>query len=129
MNTTTAILILAAHYIGDWVLQVFFQKWMGRKHRDWRHLATHVVVLTIPLMLLSPLWGIVNGLVHGAVDAVTSRLTHRFYSRVTMDLRDVDGRKYTAPIQSESLAFFWFTIGTDQFLHLALLFGTWGLLA
>ena len=115
MNTTTIVAILLAHYVGDWFLQVFFQKWMGKKNESWTHLLRHATTLMVPLVIVGAFfggaagvyWAAFNAAAHFFIDAASSRLTHRFYGQGRLDR-------------------FWLTIGTDQTLHLIILFVTWG---
>lgn len=108
MNDQLAIyLIVGAHWVGDWVIQPFAQRWMGKKNEKWSHLAAHAGTYGLPLLILmNPLWALINAVAHGVVDGVTSRLTHHFYD-------------------TKRLHLFWFTIGVDQTIHALTLFSTW----
>lgn len=104
MNAVVWLLILGVqHWVFDWSMQ---SRWMGNnKSKDWRALGAHVGVVTIGLVLVGAIafglvgiaWGLLNGLLHLATDAATSRLTGRFYTA---------GREHA----------FFTTIGADQWL-------------
>lgn len=85
---------------------------MGKnKSHNWRALGAHVLIYTVTigigtLLWASPWWAIANGVAHGAVDAITSRITSWAWTR---------GRE----------RLFFTVIGADQFIHAAVLFFTW----
>lgn len=102
-----AVLLLAIHWIGDFVLQ--FNIIAARKGVSVKWLATHVLLYTSILFvacLFLAEWKSVIGFVlfnavfHFVIDFGTSRLTNRWKD---------DARR------------FYLTIGFDQFLHTAIL--------
>lgn len=112
------IAILVAHYIGDWLLQVPFQAVMGRKSSDWSHLTLHCATLVLPLVVVGVIfmepsigfaWALGNAWLHFLIDAVSSRMTSRYHKQ-------------------NKMSHFWLTIGTDQVMHLIILFGSWSVL-
>ena len=79
--------LLAAHWFADFVLQTHWQA--SNKSKNNRALARHVLVYTSCLTVASvALFGVVglayglfNGALHLATDAVTSRITARLYAK------------------------------------------------
>ena len=88
------LFILTVHWIGDFVLQ---SHWMAvNKSKRWDALGLHVYVYTASLMVAacilglwigpvnSPLlasWALLNGVLHFATDAITSRITARLWAQ------------------------------------------------
>jgi hypothetical protein len=106
------VLMLFGHWVADFVFQ---PHWMGmRKSKEWWVLTQHalritagglatalVIGLFYPISLTGAIiWAALNGLAHFGIDAVTSRITGRFYAKGDMH-------------------HFFSTIGFDQFLHMA----------
>lgn len=104
--------IFCAHFIGDYVLQ---PRWMGdKKHKDESILFLHGTVYSITLMIFLLftftvpqilILGILNGVLHVVVDAVTSNLSHYFYGQ-------------------ERYKMFFIVIGIDDLIHLYTIFAT-----
>lgn len=100
--------ILLAHWFGDFILQGTKMATLKGRRVDWLFL--HVVVYALPLLAVA-LWifppaqaskfVLVNALGHLLTDAVSSRLSSRFRDRPRI---------------------FFIVIGTDQLLHLLLLY-------
>ena len=125
--------LLAAHWLGDFVLQTHWQATNKSKRSDalLRHVASYTAVLTAALILLcvvafwmdylllkssgEAVWiglglGVVNASLHYATDYFTSRWTARLWQ------------------QARTHAFF-VAIGVDQMIHQTCLLGTIWLLA
>jgi Protein of unknown function (DUF3307) len=125
---------LLAHWIADFVMQTH---WMAvNKSKNWRALASHVVVYTVTLgialsvlglaigsftpspgavvMLVSfdlfLVWLALNGALHFVTDAITSRITARLW--VKGDFHN-----------------FFVVVGLDQLIHYTTLILTWVLIA
>lgn len=110
------VVVLLGHWFFDFVLQ---PNWMGqRKSKEWWVLTQHSVRILLGGLVAGIVikvatdgldfnsrglvaWAGINAVAHFAIDAVTSRMTTRFF------LAD---RRHA----------FFVTIGFDQFLHLAL---------
>lgn len=105
--------ILVAHFVCDFVLQS--DKMAVNKSKSWYWLTMHVAAYTSALAVFAiPLFGIganlvvfvwINGLLHFVTDAVTSRISSYFW-------------------RNEQRHWFFVTIGADQLIHYACLFGT-----
>lgn len=104
--------LLGAHWVGDFVLQTHWQA--TNKSKRWDALAAHVATYTATLLasalVLMPLrmalgFVAVNGALHFATDAVSSRATSRLYAR---------GDWHN----------FFVIIGADQLIHQATLAAT-----
>ena len=104
MSEQTIVLILAVHWLADFVGQ---SDWMAqnKSKRLWPLLA-HVLVYTAILAILGWRWAVVNGLAHLAIDAVTSRINAKLYA-------------------AKQIHWFFVSIGFDQLLHTAILVLTW----
>lgn len=112
----TLLTIAFCHWLFDFKLQT--RNMANDKSRSVTALTQHVCVYTIGLVVMSMLnikmfanihvytaWVILNCLLHALTDAVTSRLTSFFYK---------NGDQHN----------FFATIGIDQYIHYATLFGT-----
>jgi hypothetical protein len=106
------VIVLLGHWLADFVWQ---PHWMGmRKSKEWWVLTQHalriaagatltagVIGLFFPISFVGAVaWGLLNGVAHFAIDAVTSRITSKLY--VKGDMHN-----------------FFAVIGFDQFLHVA----------
>lgn len=99
--------ILFAHFVGDFVLQ---SDWMARnKSKSWAALSWHILVYTLCFVPFGVVYAVVNGLVHMAVDAVTSRMSSKLWQQ---------GRVHD----------FFVVVGADQMIHVMTLLGTYELL-
>jgi len=150
---TLVLVILIAHFVGDFLLQ---SAWMAlNKPKRWDALALHVaaytVVLTfVPLASVIAWLGqpslavpvhatlgqfgwfvLVNAVAHFAQDAITSRITARLWfvegvriSRKTeVNLFAPEGYEYEVAYNNKRHWFF-VAIGADQLLHYVTLFVT-----
>jgi hypothetical protein len=107
--------MLFGHWVFDFVLQ---PHWMSmRKSKEWGVLARHAIRITAGSLIAfaiivaiaghsvpwwsGPVFALINGVAHFAIDAVTSRMTSKLW-------------------QKERVHDFFVVIGFDQFLHLAL---------
>lgn len=118
MNVPQLVSIFVAHCIFDWWLQT---QWMARnKSKDWLALSAHVLVYTLGLMLVPRIdgnhiallglwrWALLNGVLHFATDAITSRISSHYFAKGGAGSKG-----------------FWNTIGTDQCIHMVTLVGTY----
>ncbi len=103
MVTMSALLTL--HFIADFIMQ---SDYVARnKSKSNLVLLKHVTIYALPFMLLiSPLYGTVNGVLHFIVDYFTSRLTGRLWG-------------------AGKVHWFFVTIGFDQLLHALILIWTY----
>lgn len=100
-------IILLLHFIGDFVLQ---PRSIGEtKHYSNFAMFKHIIIYTLILALLNPMWAIINGVIHLFVDIVTSRLGHYFYNHNRKQLYIV-------------------VHGVDQLLHYTALFITYDIM-
>ena len=114
MNVSIVIWIISAHWLADFVLQ---SDWMAKK-KSTNHgaLAAHTLVYGIFLILFmipygAPkseiiVWGIVNMLLHGSYDFLSSHLNSYLWRR-------------------NEVHYFFVSIGFDQLIHYICLFSTW----
>ena len=108
MSILTLSLLLVLHFIADFVLQS--DHVAKNKSKDNKILLYHVSIYSLPFMLLiSPLYGLINGMIHFCVDYFTSRLTSKLWD-------------------SGKTHLFFVTIGFDQLLHILTLVWTYNLL-
>jgi hypothetical protein len=146
---------LFAHWVADFPVQAFGHRWMGRKATSLRHLATHVYAYYVAFSLtwMLAMWAIVgfdgafgdavgwwivlNSVLHGAIDFVTSKATKRCWESSGIGQIEFTGGTDLAepgktcsthvslkPVQQKWVGAFFSTIGFDQFLHVAILIGT-----
>lgn len=107
----TIVAILFAHWMADFVAQT--DQMAKNKSTSMRWLISHVaaygafvaVMLIVLLGKLPLIWLLVNVLLHGCVDFVTSRITSRLY-------------------RAGETHWFFVVIGFDQFLHTSMLLVT-----
>ena len=104
LSVTTVIFIMTIHFIADFILQ---SSWMAKnKSKSNKALLAHVSVYTLVLAIISPLWALVNGILHFIVDYITSRVTSHLWSK---------GDTHN----------FFVVIGLDQLLHTVCLLYTY----
>lgn len=104
MSVYVILFILFIHWIADFVLQTRAQA--NGKSSSWTMLYSHVGVYTIILIVFfGPVYAVMNGVAHFAVDACSSRLTKYYYRK-------------------DKIHAFFVVIGFDQFLHTAWLIWT-----
>jgi hypothetical protein len=113
---TDIVVILTIHTVFDWIFQTRWQA--ENKAHNWLALFDHVIVYTVGLTIaafilfgydrpvIAAVWAYSNGALHFMTDAITSRMTKKFYP----------GKG------------FWNTIGIDQLIHYVTLFGTYVIL-
>lgn len=105
--------IIVAHFVCDFILQS--DQMAVNKSHNWYWLFMHVAAYSSALAIFTiPLFGLnvtlvsfvlINGLLHFVTDAITSRISSFFW-------------------QKEQRHWFFVTIGADQVIHYACLFGT-----
>lgn len=111
MSLYTVSLILAFHFVADFVLQ---SHWMASgKSKRWGmnlKMLSHIGVYTACLLPLGPLWALTNGVAHYATDIVSSQGTSALWKR-------------------GEIHWFFVVIGADQLVHVLCLLWTWQWLA
>ena len=80
MEVITLIYILFIHWVADFIFQSDYMA--QNKSKDNKALLVHGFVYHIPFWLISPLYAIVNGIIHAIIDFVTSRITSKLYSKM-----------------------------------------------
>jgi undecaprenyl pyrophosphate phosphatase UppP len=119
MTFQTIMTVIAMHWVADFVLQTDWQA--KNKSKDNFALLFHVITYTICIFLCGiffltneltaqnikiwELWALANGVVHFAVDYVTSRINTYLWNK---------GRVHD----------FFVMVGFDQLIHYACLFGS-----
>lgn len=107
---TVTILIIWAHFIGDFICQTDWHA-QNKSKNNWI-LAHHVLGYSIPLLILgflvpvSVAWIIVNALAHFVTDYITSRITSHLWAK-------------------KETHWFFVTIGADQAIHMTTLILTY----
>lgn len=104
------IWILVAHFIGDFVMQTDAMA-KGKSTSNvvlFHHITWYIIPLIFVSILLniSAIWVVANGAAHFVIDYFTSRRSSRLWS---------EGRVHD----------FFVTVGFDQLLHYATLFGSY----
>ena len=100
--------LLFLHWISDFIFQSDYVA--KNKSKSNKILLQHIVTYTIPfILLISPLYGLINGILHFGIDYFTSRLTGKLWA-------------------AGEVHWFFVIIGLDQLLHYISLFGTYYLL-
>lgn len=112
--------ILVVHYFGDFICQT--RTMANNKSTSTKWLSIHVATYTFIIGLLLSIttmnyfsftniiiYSLINGLLHFAIDFVTSKMTSHFYKK-------------------EDYYSFFAIIGADQLIHLLCLFSTLGIL-
>ena len=95
------LLILVLHWLSDFVLQT---DWMAKnKSTSNKALGLHILVYSIPFLVIGWKFALFNGVLHFGVDYVTSRMSKKFYEK-----GDIHN--------------FFVVIGFDQVLHYSMLF-------
>jgi len=97
------IVLLGLHWVADFVLQS--HNMALNKSKSFKWLGIHCGVYAIVFVFISPLFALVNGVIHFMVDAVTSRMTARHWKR-----NDPHN--------------FFVIVGFDQFIHIVTLLWT-----
>jgi hypothetical protein len=107
IDIVVVVTILWAHFVGDFILQSDYHA--VNKSKSNLALFEHVLWYSLPLTFagflipVSLAWLVVNMVLHGAIDYVTSRISSRLWKQ--------DKRHW-----------FFVTIGADQSLHFTCLF-------
>lgn len=110
---TAFVLIVWAHFIGDFILQSDYHA--QNKSKSSLVLAEHVLMYSIPFVLLgalipvSLLWVFINAVAHFCTDFITSRITSKLWAE-------------------KKVHWFFVTIGADQAIHFTTLFVSYHLL-
>ena len=104
MILLAVILILWLHFIGDFLLQT--DEMALNKSHSWKWLSIHALVYGLPFYVVLGLinfkagviYALINSILHGLVDTVTSRITARLWAK---------GERH----------WFFVVIGLDQVIH------------
>ena len=107
MELSTLTLILILHFIADFILQSDYVP--QNKSKSNKVLLQHIVIYGLPFLLISPLYAIVNAILHGIVDYNTSRLSSKLWAK-------------------KEVHWFFVVIGADQLLHMLALIWTYKLM-
>jgi len=94
------MMIIWIHFVSDFILQS--DKMAHTKSSSNLWLSIHIVVYSIPLIILGPLYALINGLAHWITDWFSSRATSWLYKR-------------------ELNHWFFVVIGLDQAIHITTL--------
>ncbi len=121
--------LLAAHFIGDWILQP--REMALNKSKDFRVLCDHLCIVTVCLSWASLIffWGnlgipfllllFVNAVLHGVIDWNIWRI----YAKVRgNNVYEHEIGKWTHESHINHDYWFYSTIAIDQFLHLSIIF-------
>jgi hypothetical protein len=113
MEITILILLIWAHFVGDFILQSNYLAL--NKSKDNLVLVLHVSLYMLPFIVLALLipinwiWLLINWILHFCTDYVSSRITRRFSQM---------GKEH----------WFFVTIGADQAVHITCLMLTYSIL-
>ena len=153
MDLSLIIVILVAHFVGDFICQT---DWMAlNKSKRWDALGLHVItytsilficvafwhdsaILSRPIVSYGVIWAFVgvNAVAHFVQDAITSRINARLWFLIITPTGDTgkiwrgsgDGSVRVEPLyvveDSGTRHWFFVCIGADQLLHYITLFAT-----
>lgn len=88
--------LILLHFIADFLLQT--DKMAVNKSKSIKWLSIHAGVYSIPFIIISPLYALINGMIHWCVDFVTSRITSKLW-------------------EAKQVHWFFVVIGLDQTIH------------
>lgn len=125
MSLQVPLLLLALHFLGDFILQ---SDWMALgKSKRFEVLLAHCFVYSLCFVnLYGVRFFLLTFLLHLGVDFCTSRLTSRLWF---IDLKEIRSEtkfpwKYCANVNMRKRHWFFVAIGADQLLHFVCLAGT-----
>lgn len=104
IEINAVLVLLVCHWVADFILQTDKMAVNKSKSNEW--LMVHCITYTIPFMILSPAFALVNGITHFMIDWCTSRITSKLWA---------NGDRHN----------FFVCIGMDQFIHVAILILTY----
>ena len=104
MELTTVLMLIWMHFVADFILQSDEMAMNKSKDNGW--LGLHVFIYSLPFALISPLYALINGVLHFMTDYVSSREASKL-------------RK------EEKYHWFFVVIGLDQAIHISTLLLTY----
>ncbi len=113
------LILLTAHFIGDFLLQT---DWMAiNKSKSWIALTQHVSVYAMTFYALTWDWrfAAITFVTHFVTDAGTSRITSRLWFIELMDTKipSGEGWNHYARVLPGRRHWFFVAIGADQLIH------------
>ena len=107
MGLGSILLILFLHFFADFILQNDYMA--QNKSSSNKALGLHVLLYSLPFIIISPLYALINGIAHFITDYISSRITKKLW-------------------QKQEVHWFFVVIGLDQLAHYSMLFSTFILL-
>lgn len=122
---TLPLSVIILHWLADWPLQ---SNWIAlHKAKHWDVLVIHVTIYTFVFYLAGFSWHFLTAtfLLHLLTDAITSRLTSKFWFIDLLEPLKSEYLKYPtfefARVYPRKRYYFFNLIGFDQLLHYAML--------
>lgn len=101
---STILTLLFLHWFADFVCQT--REMANNKSKSVKWLSIHVLVYSAFFIIISPMYALINGILHWITDFTTSKITSHYW-------------------KEQKIKAFFTTIGFDQFIHAASLFLTY----
>ena len=121
---TIPLTILAAHFVGDFLLQ---SNWMAlNKSKKFEALAIHCMIYSSCFVFWGPKFFFITLLTHFLTDYLTSRWTSKLWFIEVLPLRPEHATSYwtythVAKVGNSKRHWFFVVIGLDQLIHFATL--------
>lgn len=123
---TIPIILLALHFLGDFLLQ---SDWMAlNKSKRWDALTAHAVVYAWCFIPYGFTFYILTFLTHFLTDAITSRITSRLWFVRLIEPVNGPGERFYGAYEPRKRHWFFVVIGADQLIHFLTLALTYHLL-
>jgi len=103
------VYVLVIHWVADFIMQTDDMAKGKSSSNKWLLAHTGTYTLVMLAATLSPMYAVVNGIVHTIVDYITSRISSKLWAK---------GETH----------WFFVVIGFDQLVHVVTLIATYGLL-